>query len=196
MKKQTLTIAAALFFTALLPGQGRAQTTTRANVPFAFQAGNEEMPGGEYEIQRAPTGTGSALQLRRIDSSASAFVLTNPADPANKSGEAKLIFNCYHHECFLSQIWNGNGQGRKPLESRREKELARATVENELAMIASADSQAVRIEGGRTLHRRGFDNWRKRTYTTTQTQMGDQGSRLGLPFVCVPPDAHLANARY
>lgn len=136
MKKQMLTITAALFLTALLPVQSHAQTTTRANVPFAFQAGDEKMPAGEYEVQRAQLGTGSVEQLRRIDSSAAAFVLTNAADPANKSGEAKLIFNCYHHECFLSQIWNGNGQGRKLLESRREKELARGTAENELAMIS------------------------------------------------------------
>jgi hypothetical protein len=136
MKKQIFSIAAVLFLTALLPGQGHAQTTTRANVPFAFQAGNEEMPAGQYEVQGAQTGTGSIEELRRTDSSAVAFVLTNPADSTNKSGEAKLIFSCYHHECFLSQIWNGNGQGRRLFESRREKELSRGRAENELAMIS------------------------------------------------------------
>jgi len=53
----------------------------------------------------------------------------------DNNAQPKLIFNCYSHECFLSEIWTGSGQGRKLVESSREKEVSRATAENELAVV-------------------------------------------------------------
>jgi hypothetical protein len=136
MTKQILTMAAALAFTALAPAQSHAQQVTQANVPFAFQVGNTSMPAGEYRIQRAlPSNT--ALQLiRRTDSSASTSAFTNITESRDKNAQSKLIFNCYSNECFLSEIWTGNGQGMKLAVPRREKELSRGSSENELAVVS------------------------------------------------------------
>jgi hypothetical protein len=136
MTKQILTMAAALAFTALAPAESHAQQVTQANVPFAFQVGNKSMPAGEYRIQRVlPSNT--ALQLiRRTDSSASASVFTNATESPDKNAQSRLIFHCYSNECFLSQIWAGNGEGMTLTVSRREKEVSRVGAENELAVVS------------------------------------------------------------
>src|SRR5580698_7230003 len=113
MTKQILTVAAALVLTALAPAQSHAQQITRAKVPFAFQAGETMMPAGEYQIRRALPANKAVQQIQRADSSASTFVLTNVTQNQEKNAAPKLIFHCYGNECFLSEIWNGNGGGLK-----------------------------------------------------------------------------------
>lgn len=138
MTKQILAVAAALVFTALAPAPSHAQQLTQAKVPFAFQAGSTMMPAGEYQIRRAFLHSTAAQLIRSTDSSAYTYVLTNALDPSDKNTDARLIFHCYNDkdECFLSEIWPGNGHGLKLIESRREKELSRAATENELAVIS------------------------------------------------------------
>jgi hypothetical protein len=136
MKKQILAVAAALVFTALAPAQSHAQQVTQAKVPFAFQAGNTMMAAGEYQIQRALPEVRTLQLIRRTDSSASTFVLTNVVESRDKNAGSKLIFHCYSNECFLSEIWVGSGQGLKLEQSRREKEVSLAKTENELAVVS------------------------------------------------------------
>jgi hypothetical protein len=136
MTKQILTVAAALAFTALAPAQSHAQEVTQAKVPFAFQVANTTMPAGEYQIGRALQSSKQVQQVRRADSSASTFVITIPTESRDKDAGPRLIFHCYSKECFLSEIWNGNGEGMKLMVSRHEKELARANTENELAVVS------------------------------------------------------------
>jgi hypothetical protein len=64
------------------------------------------------------------------------FVGTYAVDHGNKHVEPKLVFNCYTNVCFLSEIWTGSGQGRKLVQSRREKELSRLQAEDELAVVS------------------------------------------------------------
>jgi hypothetical protein len=136
MKKQIITVAAALVLIGLAPSTSHAQQVTQAKVPFAFQAGDKMMPAGEYQIKRALPSTKEVQQIRRADSSASTFVLTIPTESRNKAAEPRLIFHCYSDECFLSEMWTGNGQGLKLMVSRREKEVSRTSVENELAVVS------------------------------------------------------------
>jgi hypothetical protein len=136
MKKQILTVAAALALTAFAPVPSHAQQATQAKVPFAFQAGNTMMPAGEYQIRRALPEVKTLQQIRRTDSSASTFVLTNVVESRDKNADPQLIFHCYTNQCFLSEIWVGSGQGLKLQQSRREKELSQASAENELAVVS------------------------------------------------------------
>ena len=136
MKKQILTVAAALVFTAFVPVQSHAQQVTQAKIPFAFQVENTRMPAGEYQIRRALPSNKAVQQIQRADSSASTFVLTNVTQNQEKNASPKLIFHCYGNECFLSEIWNGNGGGLKLMVPRHEKELSRSSAENELAVVS------------------------------------------------------------
>jgi hypothetical protein len=135
MKKQILAVAAALVFTTLAPAQSHAQQVTQAKIPFAFQVGNTMLPAGEYQVRPALPNTKVVEQIRRTDWSAATLVNTNAVEGKDTNAQPKLIFNCYSDECFLSEIWTGNGQGRKLVKSSREKELSRAKAENELAVV-------------------------------------------------------------
>jgi hypothetical protein len=135
MKNQLLAVAAAMIFVAAAPAPSHAQQV-RASVPFDFQAGDTVMPAGEYQLERGLSGTKRLQRIERTDSSISAFVATDPVDTAQKNVEPRLIFHCYADECFLSEIWAGPSQGRKLEVSRREKQLARANAENELAYVS------------------------------------------------------------
>jgi hypothetical protein len=136
MKKQMLAAAFALVFTSLAPTPSQAQQVMRAKIPFTFQAGSTMLPAGEYRVQQAFIATETVQQLRDADSSSAVFVGTYSVDPGSKHVEPRLIFNCYTNVCFLSEIWTGNGQGRKLVQSRREKELTRMKAENELAVVS------------------------------------------------------------
>lgn len=136
MNKQILAVAAALIVTAVVPTQSHAQRVTKANVPFAFQVGSKTMLPGEYYVQQAFWSDKTAELIARTDSSASTFVLTNVVESKEKNRAPKLTFHCYAHECFLYEIWAGNGQGLKLVVSPREKELSQVTAENELAVVS------------------------------------------------------------
>jgi hypothetical protein len=136
MKKQMLAAAFALIFTGLARAQGHDQQVMQAKIPFTFQAGSTTLPAGEYRVQQTLTASETVQQLRDTDSSTAVFVGTYSVDPGNKHVEPRLIFNCYTNVCFLSEIWTGSGQGRRLVQSRREKELSHLKAENELAVVA------------------------------------------------------------
>jgi hypothetical protein len=136
MKKQILAVAAALVAIAAVPAQSHAQQVAKANVPFGFQAGSKAMPAGEYYVQQAFPSDKAAQVIARTDSSASTFILTNVVESTGKNPSPKLIFHCYSNECFLNEIWTGNGKGLKLGVSAREKELSRVRAEKELAVVS------------------------------------------------------------
>jgi hypothetical protein len=140
MKKQALAIGLGLVFVGLAVSQTYAQKPTLvADIPFAFQAGDQMMPAGQYSVQRLFTAGEDLRLLRRAGGSANLIVPTMPMDNQARGGEVKLVFHKYGDTCFLSQIWEG-GQSRKLYESKREKELARVSRGTELAVLAHFDS--------------------------------------------------------
>lgn len=135
MKSGILAVAVTLLLSTILAGQCRAQQAAQANIPFAFTVGDKTLPSGEYQIQAVLSVSNKVQSVRLSDGSASAIALTTEADPKGKVSKGKLVFNCYGHEYFLSQIWSGDGVGRQLQESRREKDLARGEAPNEVALL-------------------------------------------------------------
>jgi hypothetical protein len=135
MKKTILAAAVALLLSSILVGQSQAQQVLIVSIPFAFAAGDKTLPAGEYQIQAVLSDSETTQSLRQSDGSASTMVLTLKADPKGKEIEPKLIFNCYGHEYFLSQIWLGESRGRQLPKSRREKELALNETPNQIALL-------------------------------------------------------------
>jgi hypothetical protein len=111
-------------FAALACTGLHAQTTDMwAAVPFDFHAGDKLIPAGEYVIHQQ----GSVVWLREANNGrpALAFVTvgTQGRGPAR---QARLDFDCYGSDYFLTTIWNSFSQdGRQVLPSSREKELAK-----------------------------------------------------------------------
>lgn len=135
MKQQVLAAAALAVVAAFVPTTSHAQTTTKAEVPFAFQAGEKTMPAGKYEIRRMQTGAGSEQLIQEADTNKRSYLSTKFVERDVPDGGARLVFHCYNHDCFLYEVWNGNGLGWRLFESNREKEVAQNSVNIDLAVV-------------------------------------------------------------
>ena len=117
----------------------QGQTTRQAifNVPFQFTAGGESLPAGEYIIRRADQA-GLAYFIQRRDGRAAAAVSvknTSGAKPAG--GQARLTFNVYGGQYFLTQA--------QPEKYGVSVEFQRSRAERELARAATEDSHVVTV---------------------------------------------------
>ncbi len=136
-KRSRLTIGAALFAGTLLvisvtPAQ--AQTgILRVNIPFGFYAGEQQMPAGEYIVEMIANG---AVKVANLDTHAAAAFLTFRVTNNNRAGSAKLVFNRYGDEHFLSEMWwTGQRDGLKQVTSKRELELAAVSTPVRIAVV-------------------------------------------------------------
>lgn len=136
MKTKLFALAAALILSGLATGISYAgQPALCVNVPFAFQAGDQEMPAGEYRLETEVTGAGQFQLLRQVDGDAVVILMTLPVESKAENPDPALIFHRYGQTYFLAQIWSGGADGRELFKSNREKEMARGEVSSELALI-------------------------------------------------------------
>ena len=141
MKKQ-FAVAVGLLVAAMAAGPCFAQrTTSKAEIPFAFQVANQTMPAGEYLIQSVSSADERAQMISRTDSSSAAVALTFAVDARNGKSEPSLLFHKCGNSYFLSEIWTGLGQGRHLPMSKREKELASETKRTEVAVSLQSVSE-------------------------------------------------------
>jgi hypothetical protein len=139
MRKQIISVAAALLFSIVVAGQCGAQQAVgviEVNVPFAFQAGNRMLPAGEYRIQRLSAEMDGIQLIRESDGKASMVVTTLPLEPTDKTAPPRLVFYRYGNAYFLTQIWTDGTHGRHLHRSAREKELASTLGRTEVAVMA------------------------------------------------------------
>ena len=139
MRKQIISVAAALLLSVVAAAQCGAQQGVGAvevNVPFAFQAGNQMLPAGEYRIQRLSAEMEGIQLIRSYDGKASTTVTSLPAESKDSSAPARLVFNRYGNEYFLAEIWTDGTHGRRLHKSVREKEWASTFGGTEVAVLA------------------------------------------------------------
>jgi hypothetical protein len=140
MKTRALVIAGVMALTAIASTRvAQAQEPMVVNIPFDFVAGNSKLPAGEYSVKTSgPLNT--LILISRDDSTASAFVSTQPAVASEPKTESKLVFNRYGDRYFLSQVWTaGNSSGRQLLKSNREREMsqsAKLEAQGEVTLVA------------------------------------------------------------
>ncbi len=115
----TFLAAAAVLGTITL---AQAQTATyNVKVPFAFSAGSETLPAGQYRLSIDET---RHVTLADPDGGLRYLPL---AIPAHSSGKAPvLVFNLYGDSYFLHAVKNVRGGGLTWLPSEREKEFAKS----------------------------------------------------------------------
>jgi hypothetical protein len=98
-----------------------AQTMNlKADVPFAFQVGNVQMPAGHYQINH----NGPVLTVRTSAGRNAAQSLTAPLLRGSRVNAGVLVFNRYGNQYFLTAVVPPNeGAGRSLPTGRHEKEL-------------------------------------------------------------------------
>lgn len=109
----------------------------RAYVPFAFLAGNETLPAGEYTIRLDKT---NRLMMESRDTGRVAGVLVSSQieQPGSKTEMPRLEFAKYGDTCVLQNVWYAEStHGSKVVESKRARELARTHRTAEVASVAA-----------------------------------------------------------
>jgi hypothetical protein len=122
----------------LVLGVGFAQTSARAsaNIPFDFHVGNTTLPSGQYLI-KSGTPTIDTLLIQSKDGSRSAVAMTHGVKSTQTDSAAKLVFNQYGTNYFLSQVWNPSDSiVRGLLKTKVEMEVARKVREGQITEVA------------------------------------------------------------
>ena len=96
----------------VMAGAASAQTV-KAEIPFAFQAGNKLMPPGTYEVGILHGVSGNEVfRLYSMDERKSVLavpsVRQDPAKEWKADGRPRLAFACGTGHCALTEIWNGS----------------------------------------------------------------------------------------
>jgi hypothetical protein len=115
------------------------QPVLRVTIPFAFMVENQTLPAGEYRIERAIATEPNCLRISDAEGHALKVILTNGVlRPSDRDLPAKLMFDRYGNQYFLTQVWpawSAFGQQLPP--SAAEKELARRETKQEVALLIS-----------------------------------------------------------
>jgi hypothetical protein len=119
---------------ALVCASLHAQTMNlRGTIPFAFRAGDAQMPAGEYTIRHSA----GVLTLHKEGGGPSVVILTNAALRIKPPAECRLSFSRHGERYFLSSVWTQASEaGCEIPKSRAEKELARQNVLRESVGVA------------------------------------------------------------
>jgi hypothetical protein len=129
MKKQTYTMIGALVFGSLFAvSTARGQSTNQpliANIPFAFSAGGETLPAGQYAVSLlSPASNQNIVSIVSLDGAHKVIVNTLPRKrQASEAG--RLVFHRYADRYFIAQAWMVNGAGREIPASRTERAFQR-----------------------------------------------------------------------
>lgn len=106
----------------------------RARVPFDFSAAGVQVPAGVYTIERQ--GAPGILMLRDDNGKIKAVFQTITLSATPDHNEAKLVFNKYGDQYFLSRVVNAVGPGAQLRQTKIEKELVAAAPAQEVVLAA------------------------------------------------------------
>lgn len=113
-----------------------AQNTMRvtADIPFAFTAGTQSLPAGQYIFVAASNS--AIARLYDASGKTSVAVMTSLDTGAGTAKDAVLKFNRYGNKSYLAGVWSAiNDSGRVLPRTAGEKEAAKASAPPELAFV-------------------------------------------------------------
>ena len=87
-----------------------AQSSTQATVPFAFTAGNVQLPAGEYFIQQRSES--NFISIADVKTGKVVFAFAPEQQLLPMDAPTKLIFHRYGNQHFLAAFWTGSGSAR------------------------------------------------------------------------------------
>lgn len=109
----------------------------RAYIPFAFLAGNETLPAGEY-IVRVDEFNRVVMQSRDSARATGVPITSNVLQSSSKADTGRLEFAKYGETYVLRNVWHsGSTQGNQVVISRKVKELARNHSGGEITVVGA-----------------------------------------------------------
>jgi hypothetical protein len=134
-----MTLAAAL---VVLVAGASAETAVRlkANIPFAFYAGTELLPAGQYTFAMLPDGLGSAsstsVVIRNQDGKIATRILTMAGSDVRSMINDHLHFNCYGDKHFLAKVESVGSEANLKV-TKAEQELRAAAKKAQDAVLVA-----------------------------------------------------------
>jgi len=126
MKNQILRNIAILglfFMLAMTSVQAQMPGRVEVKVPFDFAIGKELFKAGTYSVKKASDNT---LVIRGVDGKTTKlFDAPLTIGSRDSKAGARLVFNRYGTEYFLSQVWLSSDTGRQLFTSGAEIKAAR-----------------------------------------------------------------------
>jgi len=138
-----LVVLSALIFGFAIGAQAGPESRVWINIPFAFQAGDQLMPAGQYLFEFPRTGnfaSGSLLKIATQDGSICQHLLSRTIQDVTKDADWQVSFTKYGDFYFLTKIRN-NDLGAEVSKTRKEKELAAEYMQS-LKPVAAVELKA------------------------------------------------------
>jgi hypothetical protein len=124
---------------------GGQEINIKVEIPFNFIVGATTLPAGEYTVGKAPSP--GRLLIQSIDGRSSIVALATFTQGTVDREEARLVFNQYGEEYFISQALSQGTSEHTFFVSRRERKLIAAakyptknTFHPERVVVTSAQS--------------------------------------------------------
>ncbi len=137
LRKERAVLLLAALLVAGIATLAVAQDETKyakCQIPFAFTAGNQEMPAGEYWIQNVESGV---VEIGSADRHHVARLMTNDVMLPGAARESKLLFKRYGDKTYLSRILRqGDPVGSDVQQTRAELALARAAAAKPVEVLS------------------------------------------------------------
>ena len=115
-------VTATFFLFSIGSAQAQSVERLKAKIPFGFYAGETLLSAGDYEVQNLANGL---IRLYNQNTHESAMIFTVGVRNGATEPSAKLVFNRYGEDHFLSEMCWPDRDGRKPLPSKAENQLAK-----------------------------------------------------------------------
>lgn len=105
----------------ITPAMNAQNAPLRVDVPFAFAAGRQAMPAGEYSVSRSELT--NLITLQSTDRRSAAMVIGYASQSKRPSEISKLVFHKYGEKYFLNAVWvQGSLTGTAVAPSKTERE--------------------------------------------------------------------------
>ncbi len=113
-------LAALILMTA---GTTQAQgVQLKTHIPFGFHVGAHYLPAGDYLVRPISNSVTNLMNTKTKDLAMIPVFRVNSTDGPRP---ARLVFEQYGQDTFLTQLWDGSDVGLTPVPSKRERELAK-----------------------------------------------------------------------
>lgn len=111
MRNRITIVASLLIVLAAGLAYGQSlQIVTKVNVQFSFMAGEKEMPGGEYTIQKVANDDVHLIMSDGRGHSVTLFIIA-PLARTDSKRSAGAVFATVGGQKFLSEVWPSRGNG-------------------------------------------------------------------------------------
>jgi hypothetical protein len=132
-----LSLAAVISFAPVNAG-ARSRDAFRITVPFAFVAGGETLPAGEYTVMRTSLAQSAFFIVGADNDKTAAVISASRIEPSRGRSKARLVFDSLGGEHYLAEIWlPSNGAGSSVAFDKPEQRLARQAPAKSISIEAT-----------------------------------------------------------